>query len=278
MAKALYVMVTSWKNHWIDIKTTYYKKEYIKFDENEITENMPTVFIKVNGNKKIEHIYEGKISKIEKSESKIIFEVYLEKEKKINDYNGYNLPTIPGWYKINLNEVKRGNDNDLLSPEFSEFFKQIEDTQDWGKFEELVYYLLKLIGITTIYRNPSQRQQGLPDGYFKIGNLIVIYDCTLSEDFENKKATQIDNYIHQIRQSSIKITSRGDTEIELNTTNCKKQVWIITKKQSKKIKSYEDVLVKAISVNSLKNFFVKRLKELESEDDCISEIEKIGNL
>lgn len=42
---AKYIMVTSWKDHW-EVSTTSYTRSFIIFDENDIAENIDTIFIK----------------------------------------------------------------------------------------------------------------------------------------------------------------------------------------------------------------------------------------
>ncbi|MGK7943603.1 MAG: hypothetical protein AB4058_03960, partial [Microcystaceae cyanobacterium] len=75
------------------------------------------------------------------------------------------------------------------------FFNTLMTTNNWQEFEKNTYYLLKLLGIPIIYNFFNERQAGKADGFFKVGNLAVIYDCTLDQmNFEQNKSEQINNY------------------------------------------------------------------------------------
>ena len=63
-------------------------------------------------------------------------------------------------------------DSDLVPA----FFPILLSTKNWKDFETYTYYLLKLLGITIAYNFLNERQAGKADGFFKIGNLAVIYD------------------------------------------------------------------------------------------------------
>ena len=43
------------------------------------------------------------------------------------------------------------------------------------------------------------------DGLFKIKNLEVIYDCTLSSNYEDYKREQIHNYAAKLEQTSLTV-------------------------------------------------------------------------
>lgn len=69
-----------------------------------------------------------------------------------------------------------------------DFFGKLIATENWQEFEKYTYYLLKLVGIQTVYNFWGERQAGKADGFFKIGNLAVLYDCTLrSGEIEKDK-------------------------------------------------------------------------------------------
>jgi hypothetical protein len=90
-----------------------------------------------------------------------------------------------------------------LSPTF---FEKLSPTGSWGEFEKYTCYLLKLLGIQTVYSFFGERQAGKADGFFKVGNLAVMYDCTLDrQNVENSKREQLNNYCNRLSQGSIEI-------------------------------------------------------------------------
>ena len=131
----------------------------------------------------------------------------------LND-NQAEEPVIP-----NHDDSLKSSDSDLVPA----FFSRLPSTNNWKEFEEHTYYLLKLLGIQTAYNFLDERQAGKADGFFKLGNLAVIYDCTLDRgDIENSKSEQINNYCNRLKQGSIEIS--GSTTEEFY--NYHKQVWI----------------------------------------------------
>jgi hypothetical protein len=66
-------------------------------------------------------------------------------------------------------------------------------TKDPSEFEDLVFQLLKLIGINNICKIDREDQAGRADGFFVSKNLAVIYDCTLKTNLTDKEE-QINNY------------------------------------------------------------------------------------
>ncbi|BBM43647.1 cold-shock DNA-binding domain protein [Leptotrichia wadei] len=76
-----------------------------------------------------------------------------------------------------------------------------------------------------------------------------MYDCTLREDFEDYKEMQIDNYVSQINQNTIRVE-----KMEIALKEPKKQVWIITKggnSKTRSIKEKERVKIKEINIENL---------------------------
>jgi hypothetical protein len=143
------------------------------------------------------------------------------------------------------NNFEENNNNLDLNPPF---FSKLLYTQDWKEFEKYTYSLLKLLGINKIYSFLDQIQAGKADGFFKIGNLAVLYDCTLKiNNLEDNKYEQMNNYCNQLQQGSIYISDKIKEEF----INYNKQVWIITQGKSQHIKTINNVKVKIVSVKDL---------------------------
>ena len=129
-------------------------------------------------------------------------------------------------------------------------------TNNWKEIERNTYYLLKLLGIPLTYNFLDERQAGKADGFFKIGNLAVIYDCTLYKgDIERNKSEQINNYYNCLKQ--------GRMEISQNTTeefySHHKPVWIITQNQTRQIKVINSIEIKEIAIQDIMNLYQERL-------------------
>lgn len=142
-----------------------------------------------------------------------------------------------------------------------EFFPQLCSTNNWKDFEKYTYYLLKLVGVSTIYNFFDERQAGKADGFFKIGNLAVIYDCTLDKsNIKENKSDQINNYCNQLQQGFINISNQTQEEF----VNFKKQVWIITQGKTKEIEIRNSIQVKEISVQDLIGIYEERLIQMSN--------------
>lgn len=140
-----------------------------------------------------------------------------------------------------------------LSPAF---FERLATTHDWQEFERYSYLLLKLLGIQSAYHFFGERQAGKPDGFFKFGNLAVIYDCTLDRDhIEETKRDQIINYCNRLKQGSIEVSGRTTEEFYGHV----KQVWIVTQGTSRKMKVVNNIEVKEISVRDIMAIYLERL-------------------
>lgn len=115
---------------------------------------------------------------------------------------------------------------------------------------------MKLLGIQSAYHFLGERQAGKPDGFFKFGNLAVIYDCTLDRDrIEEVKRDQIINYCNRLKQGSIEVSGKTTEEFY----NHIKQVWIVTQGTSRKIKVVNNIEVKEISVRDIMAVYQERL-------------------
>ncbi|MCS7249898.1 MAG: hypothetical protein N2323_02270 [candidate division WOR-3 bacterium] len=270
MINAKYLMITHWDNYWDKVNNTYYPKGMLKgVKENELEENAPTIFIKLDKNtKKYERAWFGYVSNFKNKEEKIYFDVKIEKEISLNDLPRHLLKKSEGWYLI-IEKVIPIEKEELTPP----LFRRLEEIEDSKLFEKYVYYLLKLIGINNCYS--IEKQKGNPDGFFVLKKLAVIYDCTLEKNFERTKKTQIENYRFQLTRDEFQIPN---TNIRYQIKDCEKEVWIITKDKdkSKVIEDYRDVKIKKISIRDLFDIYYERLLEDYDEEKLIKKLTNLG--
>ena len=156
-------------------------------------------------------------------------------------------------------------------------FNELLLTNDPTKFEDYTHNALRLLGIHRAYKLPQFDQAGKADGFFTLGNLAVIYDCTLKSKYKEFKKQQIDNYCLQFTKGSLQINTN---HMEL-VSNKQQQVWIITRGQSKILEHFGHttiVKVKEISVEDLKKLFLDRLYDCKSitEDKLESLLINLG--
>ena len=284
-------MITHWDDHWDNIQSTYYTKRFIKFDlqSHQPKENAPTLFIKVEEKTyKIIGAWFGYVRKFRKEKKKIYFDVQIENKKvdlneALNIIKGIDaIPQPksnpkPGWYLAS--QIK----SSIIVPEevalYPPFFYNLIKTKDPSEFEDLVFQLLKLIGINNICKIDRKRQAGREDGFFVFRNLAVIYDCTLKTDLRDKEE-QINNYCRRLNDEVELSCKSKDKSFNIRTK--KKQVWIITRNKTQKIKEYpgdndESILVKEISIYDLIEIYIKRIKENLFEDELERILENLGD-
>lgn len=141
--------------------------------------------------------------------------------------------------------------------------KETSDVKAGLEFEKLAFLLLRLLGVHTLYQYDSKNQAGRADGFFICDRLAVMYDCTLKSGFEKIKQDQVENYINKMRQSSITIDVKTGEKTSLNKThdiqNKTRQVWIITKKETRDISETEGVVVREVSAMDLINLLEVKL-------------------
>lgn len=158
----------------------------------------------------------------------------------------------------NHNDKSKPTNSDLVPA----FFHKLLSTHNWREFEEYTYYLLKILGIQTAYNFLDERQAGKADGFFKLGNLAVTYDCTLNKrDIESSKGEQINNYCNRLKQGSIEIS--GSTTEEFY--NHHKQVWIITQGTTRQIKVVNAIEVREVAVQDIMSLYQERLTTMMSD-------------
>lgn len=252
-------MVTSFERHWNNIlgNRTYYTRPMFRngMSENKIKGGTGALFIKLKkgGSGAIEGCWIGKVFDFEKinrgGKDRFYFVVKIEKEiqcpAKYLDYT-------EGWYPDEgFNESEEVEK--ILDPKF---FYELKTTLNWQQFEKYTYYLLRCLGIHTTHRFGLRKQRGKADGFFKFSNLAVLYDCTLEDDFEANKSTQIDNFCDQLQKGKIEYNSKS-----VGIKACTKNVWIITRtSQTRIIKEIDEVVVKEVPINKLIDLYRRRLE------------------
>lgn len=152
-------------------------------------------------------------------------------------------------------------------------FDELLQTNDWKRFELYTYYLIKLLGIHNAYRFDPANQSGKADGFFKFGNLAVLYDCTLRSNFEEVKRVQIENYCKQLGTGLIEATTNPRVLEEFH--HYQKQVWIITRGKSRVIETRNDIAVKEVSVTKLIDLYEYRLRNAFGANQLENELRSI---
>lgn len=144
--------------------------------------------------------------------------------------------------------------------------KKIISINKFDDFEDGIYLILKLMGIHKLFQFDRNSQAGKADGFFILENMAVMYDCTLHQDFESFKEEQIENYINKLNQKS-EITfdvQKLDDSVASKTLQISgktKQVWIITKGESKELRDFDNIKIKEVSVHDLIKILSTRIKE-----------------
>lgn len=171
-----------------------------------------------------------------------------------------------------------------LKKQIIEQFKRILLTTDKDEFEDLIFLLLRTLGIHSLYQYDKRNQAGRADGFFIISNLAVMYDCTLRQPFEGYKSDQIENYVNKLEQSQLTFDLRSSdgatkTRKTVNINGKTKQVWIITKGKTREILDHSKIKVKEISVNDLIWLLQMKLnKDVIEEDDLALNLSGIDKL
>lgn len=262
-----YVMVTDYINHWHLVKNAYYTSVMVKFGKKILTQaddldkEIQTIFIKKNKNSgSVENTWIGKSynykSEVLKDLYKIKFDVKLTNEINCPE----TLKGISnGWYlmDIELNMQSPTSENKFIPSIFNDL-----KSADWQLFEDGVKYLLRGLGVHIIHCFPRTSQKGQADGIFMIDNTVVLYDCTLDENFHTTKSQQIENFINQLSKSEIKIGKK-----EFKSANCDKYVWVITKNsKSQVLRSLDNILVKEVPVEALVQLYLKRFTDITIDE------------
>ena len=147
---------------------------------------------------------------------------------------------------------------DLLKDKIIHYLDRIEKTSAAVEFEDLVFNLLRLIGISTICQYDRKSCAGSADGVFISGKLCVVYDCTLRNPYRPHKNPQIFNYKKQLRAAdsiTINEKKKGGKDVE-KTFNIpeNREVWIITRGDTKIIEkpdAIDNICVREVSIKTL---------------------------
>jgi len=278
--KPKYLMITTFDDHWDKIQRTSYTKYMFKegMREDLIENNTKTIFIKVNKNtNEAEKAWIGTVYDFEKKGTRIYFSVSIEKEIPVDAIPKEFQGKAEGWYVIGESEIleeKFPVEENFPSEHllfYPPFFYILIETRDRKIFEDYTYYLLKLIGINEIYK--FENQKGGADGFFKIGNLAVIYDATLDKNFESNKALQINNYVEHLQANPFGIPGKN---IQIQISQCRKELWIITRGKTRIIQKHGDKYVKEVSIYTLFEIFDLRLKKINNESELEEKLRNIG--
>lgn len=280
----MYIMVTIWDNHWDQLpqNRTRYTNNFIHVDHANMANDVDTIFVRVYRPTNNKRAWRGKISNIQRSANDTWFDVHLQNEINIPP----NLPNYSsGWYLFNgliettnivPNQDIQVNRQEL--PQISQleppFLQSLRDTRDFRQFESLVPNLLRIIGLNEVYTNPPERQAGLPDGFFKIRNIEVIYDAKLNENYMVDCTQQINNYCNQLSDGNVRF---GEINFTLHPDN-DKYVWIITRGQTGYLRTVNNVMIKEISIETLINLYKRRLNEGLHQRELENHLRNVENI
>lgn len=270
----MYLLVTNWKGYWDNIghQTPYYPSGLVNIATNTIVDNANTVFIKIDGTRRILKGWHGTIHSARTNQDRLFFEISLESEiphNEFSNYEGYG----PGFYEIETNHEDQIEETNLqLMPPF---FNNLSTITNPFEFEDLVYKLLRVMGIHRSYQFSKDGQAGRADGFFKFLNFAVIYDCTLAENYFERKRQQIINFSDQLLNGAVEIPPNIIERVQ----HFQKQVWIITRGTSQILQNIGGtgiVTVKEISIHDLKELYKDRLLVSLSEDEFENKLRNLG--
>ncbi|WP_373530187.1 hypothetical protein [Nostoc sp.] len=145
---------------------------------------------------------------------------------------------------------------------------------DSAEFEDYVFMVLRLLGIHNLYQYDKKNQAGRADGFFIIGSLAVMYDCTLRKNFDEHKKEQIENYVNKLKNSQmtidVRLTDGGGRKKTLQIQGKNRQVWIISQESTRELYDVDGIRIKEISVQDLIKILNKRLYSDAFEEDELS--------
>jgi hypothetical protein len=213
--------------------------------------------------------YQSTINNIDKKAKSIKFIETNEEKIDVSD----TVSTV-----LDTNEIEETLsvfNTEILKINLLNLLKKVEIVRDHAEFEDLVFVVLRLLGIHKLYQYKRTNAAGRADGFFIVGNLSVIYDCTLRQDFSDYKGDQIKNYIHQISKDIFTVTKSNNIEYAIKISEYR-QVWIITneintKRKSRALKNFNNIWIKEVSVQSLIRLFAKRLNSANFEEETLAD-------
>ena len=263
-----YVMVTNFTSHWDNIaeNETYYSNAMLKngMSPDKLLQDTETVFIRLNKSTRIpEKAWLGRVHGIQaKGDRGWLFKVAIAREIPVPEqYKTYR----EGWYCEDVKDSPLDSQKVSLSPPVME---ELEATRNWKRFESLTYFLLKLSGINDIFTYSNQK--GMADGFFKIRNFAVLYDCTLETGYFQSKQMQIKNYCTQLASGQISYR-----DLVYDTSQAEKRVWIITRGSSRLIFERDDILVKEVAVADIRNVYRERLVKNLNEGQLVDSLREL---
>lgn len=161
--------------------------------------------------------------------------------------------------------------------------KELVDVKTGLEFEQLTFLLLRLLGIHSLYQYEPKQQAGRADGFFICDRLAVMYDCTLQRGFEEIKKDQIENYVNKMRQSSITIEVKTGEKTSLpqkhDIQSKTRQVWIITKGDTRSLYETEGVVVREIAIDDLASLLEIKLNANNfKESDLLKYLLELNDL
>jgi len=271
----MYILATHFADYWLKYngREAKYPKFMLRF-QSLPQDNIHSVFIQLNEDQsQTIRGWSGYIHGIRTEQDHLHFTPVLSKElesSELDIFQGFK----SGWYS---------KDGDISAEDYTDysteltplFFKTLLGTTIPTEFEDAVYLLVRLLGIHKTYKFPPMDQAGRADGFFKFAHLAVIYDCTLRNDFETFKEQQIENFCNLMLEGVI----QADENTTERVARHYKQVWIITRRQSRTLKTIGDfghVLVKEVAVQDLIRLYFLRIHESIHEDELEARLRMIG--
>jgi hypothetical protein len=278
-------MVTDYWNHWnslADKETSYpvWMIYGLKDDINLYQDNVRTIFVRLNKEtQEIESVWEGSIYDIQRkfntkyNEYHMYFKVNIKSQ--LSNKEEYSTRG-KGWH-IELNESTSSKPFNLTDN--SEFhpplFRKLLLDSKWAEFEDYTYYLIRLLGIHSAYKFNRDEQSGRADGFFMLGTLAVIYDCTLEKNsYEKRKREQVNNYCNQLRKGVMEVADKTTEHF----SDYHKQVWLITRSKSQLINTQAGIPVKEVSISDLIDIYTYRLKNPIGQDELENQLRNIGSI
>ncbi len=254
-----YVFVTDKKWLWINATKAYYPTFMLK---NSITteffvnsKGRTTIFVKIDKNGgKVQEVHEGRIAKIELRDDKIHFEYDSLKPISKDKYFAFNKS---GCY-LDTNNYSQMQKESRYQKELKLLLELTNNENFENKVHELIYQFHVDLRIV-----PRKEQAGKSDGFFKINRLNVLYDATLQGNFETFKATQIDNFVSQMKKRYIDF---GKERFSLDVES-EKQVWIVTKNHDQHIRTEDGIKIRAVSVSYLYNLLERFNSNFPSNEE-----------
>ena len=201
------IMVTDWIDHWDKLpnnRAYYTVKRFKQMFEGEpitdyqVLENARTTFIKIDSYKSrvIEKAWVGTVSEFRPSKNKIWFTVNLHDEKPIEELEDENLDCNCYIYEVGEQAATQARLPDIsntpiqsklpiIKPQaqvvtkldtlLEPLFDALLHTSDPNQFEDGTQALIKLL-VSNSYKVPQRDEAGKADGFFQLGDLMVLWD------------------------------------------------------------------------------------------------------